>query len=670
MKKLLLLTGFITVFNAGSQAQCVQLLDQGFESGTFALPWTMGPGTYTTTVPSGNAPVGNYNLMLSSTGTNLFYEGASATFTPGQPTYMSWWMRSDVTSAANGYVVIGDGNIANDNGIIFCYFNTTSSLRFFNTGGYNHPITANTWYHVEARNMNWTTRTSDIYVDNVLILPGWAFRSTTATSVDRVHLFSLSASTAQYDAFVIGNPAVTGSAVSTGVSCFGGTNGSATVTAGGGTGVFTYSWAPTGGTAATATALAAGTYSCTITDAIGCTNVTTVTVTEPSALAVSTSQTDILCNGDNSGSATVSVSGGTPGYMYSWAPGNGNSATASGLMAGSYTCTITDANGCTATQPVSLAQPAQALMSGAANNGNVCPGDTAMLVGTAMGGTMNYTYMWMPGNLPGSVVSDVPAATTTYTLLVTDANGCTSSSTTTVAVHTVAPVSLGPDDASCASMLLDAFTPGATYLWNDGSTTSSITVMVSGPYNVIVTDANGCEAYDTINVTINSLPVAVGSAAMNFVCTGEPAVTLFGSPAGGTWSGAGVSASAFEPDTAGAGTHNLVYTYTDSLGCTAMDTVTVTVDLCLGVNEAAASAVNVYPNPGTGVFEFTCNSASPEITLTVTDVQGRVVYTSSLRNVAAGTRTRIDLSAESDGVYFLRVAGGASSSATKILLQH
>src|SRR6185295_19278911 len=70
-----------------------------------------------------------------------------------------------------------------------------------------------------------------------------------------------------------------------------------------------------------------------------------------------TSQVNISCNGGNNGSATVTVSGGTPGYTYSWAPAGGNAATASSLAAGTYTCTITDANSCTTTQTVSITQP-------------------------------------------------------------------------------------------------------------------------------------------------------------------------------------------------------------------------------------------------------------------------------------------------------------------------
>ncbi|SMD05558.1 YDG domain-containing protein, partial [Pedobacter nyackensis] len=143
----------------------------------------------------------------------------------------------------------------------------------------------------------------------------------------------------------------------TNVSCNGGTNGSASVSPSGGTPGYTYSWSPSGGTAATATGLAAGSYTVTITDANGCTATRNYSITQPSPLVVSPAQVNVTTAGGSNGSATVTVTGGTPGYTYSWLPSGGTAATASGLTAGAYTCTITDANGCTATKTFNIIQP-------------------------------------------------------------------------------------------------------------------------------------------------------------------------------------------------------------------------------------------------------------------------------------------------------------------------
>ncbi|MFC5682459.1 SprB repeat-containing protein, partial [Flavobacterium sp. MAHUQ-51] len=107
----------------------------------------------------------------------------------------------------------------------------------------------------------------------------------------------------------------------TDVSCNGGSNGTATVSPTGGTPSYTYSWSPSGGTAATATGLAAGSYTVTVTDANGCTATKSFTITQPTALnATAGSKTDVSCNGGSNGTATVSPTGGTPSYTYSWSP--------------------------------------------------------------------------------------------------------------------------------------------------------------------------------------------------------------------------------------------------------------------------------------------------------------------------------------------------------------
>src|SRR6218665_300961 len=149
------------------------------------------------------------------------------------------------------------------------------------------------------------------------------------------------------------------------VLCFGLSTGSAAVSAPtGGIGSVTYSWAPYGGTNSIATGLAAGNYTCTITDGLSCQITKTITINQPaSALngATGGGKTDVSCNGGSNGTATVAPTGGTPAYTYSWAPSGGTNATATGLAAGTYTCTVTDANNCQVTRSFTINQPATAL---------------------------------------------------------------------------------------------------------------------------------------------------------------------------------------------------------------------------------------------------------------------------------------------------------------------
>ncbi|KAF2325774.1 SprB repeat-containing protein, partial [Flavobacterium daemonense] len=174
--------------------------------------------------------------------------------------------------------------------------------------------------------------------------------------------------------------------------------GSATVGVTGGTGAYSYSWSPSGGTSATAIGLAAGKYTVTITDANLCTTTQSFTITEPDALvATADSQTNIACHGDKTGSATVGVTGGTGAYSYSWSPSGGISATATGLGAGKYTVTVTDANLCTTTQSFTITEPDALVASADAQTNIACHGDkTGSATVGVTGGTGAYSYSWSP----------------------------------------------------------------------------------------------------------------------------------------------------------------------------------------------------------------------------------------------------------------------------------
>ncbi|WP_291082899.1 reprolysin-like metallopeptidase [Flavobacterium sp. BFFFF1] len=209
----------------------------------------------------------------------------------------------------------------------------------------------------------------------------------------------------------------------TNVSCFGGTDGSATVAASGGTAPYTYSWSPSGGTAATASALSAGTYTCTITDASGCTKDQSFTITQPTAaISNTTAQTNVSCFGGTDGSATVVASGGTPGYTYLWSPSGGTAASATGLAAGTYTVRITDTKGCFKDQSFTITQPA--VLSNTFSQTTIsCFGETdATATVIASGGSGVYSYSWSPTG--GNSATATNLAPGSYTCTITDSNGC------------------------------------------------------------------------------------------------------------------------------------------------------------------------------------------------------------------------------------------------------
>ena len=159
---------------------------------------------------------------------------------------------------------------------------------------------------------------------------------------------------------LITEPAILTSPMSTNaVTCNGNCDGDATSAPSGGTQPYTFAWdtAANSQITGTATNLCPGTYSVTVTDANGCTVVNAVTVTEPNVLTISTSSTPTTCQACTDGSATAVVTGGTPSYSYVWAPGGQTTATASNLGSGSYTVTVTDAQGCTVMDTVTVLAP-------------------------------------------------------------------------------------------------------------------------------------------------------------------------------------------------------------------------------------------------------------------------------------------------------------------------
>lgn len=234
------------------------------------------------------------------------------------------------------------------------------------------------------------------------------------------------------DSVTITEPtAITASTSSTPANC-GTSTGSATVTASGGTGSYTYVWNPSGQTTPTATGLASGTYTVTITDQNNCTLIKTVVVGSSNALLASTSSTPTGCTVNN-GTATAIPGNGTAPYAFLWNNGQAT-ATATGLAAGTYTVTITDANGCTATTTATITVatgPAAAVTSA---SGTIILGQQTQL--NASGGG---TYSWSPStglnctNCSNPVAT--PVTTTDYCVLVTDANGCTDSACVTIHVE-------------------------------------------------------------------------------------------------------------------------------------------------------------------------------------------------------------------------------------------
>lgn len=445
-------------------------------------------------------------------------------------------------------------------------------------------------------------------------------------------------------------PPLTLSISKTDVSCSGGTDGTATSVAGGGTPPYTYSWAPSGGSAATASGLSVGTYTLTVTDNKGCIITGTITITEPTLLTSMVAVTNETCDYLNNGTATVTPSGGTPGYTYLWTPGGMTTISVSGLAAGTYTVVSTDLEGCTTTAFAVITQPPPIVITMNGVNVNCFAGSDGSATASPTGGTPGYSYLWAPGGGTTSTITGIAAGT--YTVTVTDNNACTSTNTVII-TQPLLPLALSPaiTNVSCSGGSNGAITVTASggtasysYLWlPGGQTTATISGQAAGTYTVTVTDAQNCQI--TSNYTITQpLPLAISFTSSNVSCFGGSDGTATGTVSGGTipysynWSPSGGSG----PGATGliVGTYTL--TVTDGNGCIFASSViiaeptilsattTSTDETCDYLNNGTATAIPSGGSPGYtylwapgGMTTSTVTGlATGTYTVTVTDSEG------------------------------------------------
>ncbi len=397
--------------------------------------------------------------------------------------------------------------------------------------------------------------------------------------------------------------AITSSASQTNVSCNGGSNGSASVSVSGGAGAYAYSWSPSGSTNATATGLAAGNHSVIITDANGCTATRLFTITQPSTITTSTSQTNVSCNGGSNGSASVSVSGGAGAYAYSWSPSGGTNATATGLTAGNYTVTITDANGCTATRLFTITQPSAITSSASQTNVSCNGGSNGSASISVSGGASGYTYSWSPSG--GTDATATGLAAGNYTVTITDANGCTVTRLFTITQPSAITSSASQTNVSCnggsngsASVIVSGGAGAYAYSWSpSGSTNATATGLTAGNYTVTITDANGCTVTRLFTITQPSLFTVANSTGADTLCAGSTAV-ISNSTVGGTWQSSNPTIATVNANgvisAVAAGSTNITYTATNANNCTASTTKSITVLGMPSIPSYTVSTSNVW----------------------------------------------------------------------------
>ena len=375
------------------------------------------------------------------------------------------------------------------------------------------------------------------------------------------------------------------------VTCFEGTNGSATVTPAGGSMPYAYAWSDFQ-TTSTADVLSAGFYGVTVTDGNGCTAINTIMVSEPTtAVSMTVNQTEIGCYAASESEAIVVANGGTPGYTYEWSSGTNNEL-AVGLDSVDYSVTVTDALGCTIEEIISITELEEVVINIAfvepfcfgQANGQL--GVNIVNGGVGGGDPNNYNYVWNTSPPQNTAYINNIIGDEYYEVTVSDAQGCSAVQEVLLGQPNEMSFNFNVTDAACAEMangFIDITNVGSIntpidYQW-DANTNNQITSTAidlgAGTYSVTVTDTLGCTAEEIILVD-EPTPLNLSFVTSDNLCNGDTIGTIETTTNGGTpaynynWSN-----GMLNDDLTGLETGIYIVTLTDANNCELIDSVEI-----------------------------------------------------------------------------------------------
>ncbi len=449
-----------------------------------------------------------------------------------------------------------------------------------------------------------------------------------------------------------------------------------------------YAWSTTE-TSSAITVHQSGTYSVTVDLGNNCTAISAplqVTVNTTPIITISAGGATTFCQGD---SVTLTASSGN-GYNYQWL----ESGSILGIStvdyvvntSGTYAVFVTDANGCsnTSSDIAVTVNPLPTISVTASGATTICQGDTVTLTANPATGL---TYQWLKnnGNINNANTGTLDATTSgSYKVFVTDANGCSNtSSTTAVTVNPIptANVTAGGPLIFCqgGQVILNATTgTGYSYQWQQNGSditnanTGSYTATAAGTYTVNVTDSNGCGAASSNTVVVvNAGPSVTFVLSPDTVCLQSAAFALTGGlPTGGTYTGNGVATGQFTAATAGVGLDTLSYTFSDTNGCSSTASALMYVDICPGINEVDAMNFSVFPNPTDGQLTLQGSGISGMATLEIHDMLGVVVFSKNIHIDNATFNETLDLKTLAGGVYVLNVKSNSTNVFSKKIIRN
>lgn len=301
--------------------------------------------------------------------------------------------------------------------------------------------------------------------------------------------------------------------------CSGANNGTLTANPPPNTGPYTYHWS-NGATTKTISNLSAGAYTVSVSNTQGCQGTASATISSNPDIIVNLSVMNAKCYNSPTGEISASASGGTPPFSYLWSNG-ATTAIINGLPAGNYSLTVTDMIGCTSVITATVTQP-NALSISFAGNGGSC-GSNGILTANVTGGVGPYQWSWNNGATTPTIINLAPGD---FSVTITDANGCTNSTNTTVSAFPLMNLVVTAFNTTCNGtsdgMVTTSISNGSApyqFLWSNNATTSSISNLSPGVYAVTVTDLNGCSSTGSATVFLGTgLNVSISSSG--YVCTG------------------------------------------------------------------------------------------------------------------------------------------------------
>jgi gliding motility-associated-like protein len=448
--------------------------------------------------------------------------------------------------------------------------------------------------------------------------------------------------------------------VTTDIDCNGNINGAIDLTVQG-TNPYTYNWSTTNGSGLNSTVedqsgLSPGTYTVSVFDPItGCTSNGNVTIIEPQTLTASGIVTNLSCFNDNSGSINLTITGGTQPYTIDWdnLAGTSNPEDQNGINTGIYQVLITDANGCQFADSYTLTEPNQIIVIGTTTDNNCFGEGQGSIDITVTDGVAPYSFNWSNGSSNEDIFNLIAS---TYTIVVTDINGCNETALFTITEPSNFIFDITTGNSAClvatgsASAVITGGTltsPDYTYNWVNGgvtiSTNNAINNQFSGLYTLFVTDDNGCSGDTTITIIDNNSPTLTIDNIVNVTCFGNSTGSILVTTTGGNapytylWNPGAISQI---EDLQGVPAGNYTLFVSDNDGCSNSISATITessqlaasvtsISSTCGICNATATASGIG---GAGGYSFTwsngatgssvSNLCAGVYTVAITDAQG------------------------------------------------